>query len=194
MHNISFKSKIKPLSPNEFKEALKKFRTEQFVNYPWTVNESVFSEQACTTGIIDCTSCIITDKKNVLLLHLCPNNSANSNFSKIAEFIDNTLKNFSSKINAILVGSKSESFMLGDSRSTDLFNNLAKFLEERSIPSSKFQGGKHLSNIAFDCKKDEMLLSVEDFEYGNIIDLTKENLLNNKVFEIVELRTLDEIV
>ena len=55
MNNISFKSRIRPVGNWEFQGLTSGFAKKQYVNYPWTVKESVLSEKAITKNVYDCT-------------------------------------------------------------------------------------------------------------------------------------------
>ena len=64
-----------------------KIGAKNYVDYPWTIKESVFSNNAYTKNIADCTVCGITDGLKVLLIHLCPTNKENFNFNKVIDLI-----------------------------------------------------------------------------------------------------------
>jgi hypothetical protein len=98
MSNISFQSRIKPVSKSEFRQLTSAYGKKSFVDYPWTVKESVLGKQAFTKGVFDCTVCGITDGLKVLMLHICPTREENSNFSKIIDFIKKKIEHVSSTL------------------------------------------------------------------------------------------------
>ena len=92
MDNIAFKSTIKPVNVREFCTIANRIGEKGFVNYPWTINQSVIGKDAFTTGVIDCTVCGITDGEKVLLTHICPTVKGNMDFKKIENFIKSLIK------------------------------------------------------------------------------------------------------
>ena len=72
MNNLSFKSRIRPVSLEEFYPITNSIGRKGNVGYPWTLKESVLNDRAFTKGVIDCTVCGITDGDKVLMLHICP--------------------------------------------------------------------------------------------------------------------------
>ena len=80
MNDISFTSRIRHCTKNEFNMVANRIGVKNYVGYPWTIKESVCSDSAYTRSIADCIVCGITDGLKVLLIHLCPTNAENFDF------------------------------------------------------------------------------------------------------------------
>ena len=105
MDNVSFQSRIKLTSMNAFDKEVR-YGKRNYVNYPWTVKQSVISDKAATTDIYDCTAAGFTDGLKVMLLHICPSMAENSNFKKIEKFITSKLDIDSPYLQGFILGSK----------------------------------------------------------------------------------------
>lgn len=161
MDGISFQSIIRPVNREHFYKNISKHKIQQSVEYPWTVKESVLSNNANTTGVFDCTVLGLTDGIKVLLMHICPTRKENYYFSKIADYIKENIDLKSSKLHGFLLGSKAN---LRDCSSELLFNNFEKFLKENNIKYSKLKGGPCTTNVAYSAEKDEWIISNEATE------------------------------
>ena len=83
MDNITFTSRIRPVTRAEFSRVILSYGDKNFVGYPWTLKESVLSNKAYTKDIADCSVCGITDGLKVLLIHLCPTEKINFQFNTL---------------------------------------------------------------------------------------------------------------
>lgn len=155
MNNISFKSRIRPVGFCEFIKQTKGFEQKHYVNYPWTVKESVIANKSITRDVYDCTVCGITDGLKVLMMHICPTMRKNDNFSEIVEFIKNNINLNDQNLQGFLFGSVSHS---ADGKSRALFTNFENFLKEHSISYSKIRGSRDVSDVAYSSEKDEWLI------------------------------------
>lgn len=192
MDNISFKSNIRLATPEEFKRITGCIGKKYSVNYPWTIKQSLLSESAYTTDILDCTVCGITDGQKVLLNHICPTISDNNNFQRIADFIKNKINIKNEYLQGFILGSKQNS--KSSPNSTALFDNFVNLMNELKIPFSKFKGGDYVNNVAYSSTRDEWLISNQ-----LINEDAKKNYKNNpiemfkKIFDEISISKLDDI-
>lgn len=175
MDSISFQSTIRPISKPQFNKIVMSYGTNKYVDYPWTIKESVFSDRAYTKHVFDCTVCGITDGAKVLLMHLCPTNKENRSFQRISSYIKKHFDIKNPQLQGFLLGSKPNLF---DEKSEQVFNIFEKFFEEHKIPYSKLKGGSHINDVAYSLDTDEWLVS-HDFA-GN--DGVKKVLQTPKKF------------
>ena len=139
----------------EFVSQTRTFEPRHYVNYPWTVKESIVSNKAVTKNVFDCTVCGITDGLKVLMLHICPTIKENIDFSKIVGFIKKNIDLKDLNLQGFLFGSVTSS---QNNRSREVFENFENFMKEHSIPYSKIRGSKDISDVAYSSEKDEWLI------------------------------------
>ena len=192
MDNLSFTSNIKFLTPNLFNQYVRGFSRGEFVGYPWTVRQSVISDKAYTTDIIDCSVCGLTNGKDVFMLHICPTREENFDFSKIETFIKDKIDLTSKNIQGFLLGAKNYGYMMSE-KSWNLFDNFENLLQRYNIPYSKFKGGPDPHQVAYSCKSDEWVIANMDdclrtckTPEGEKVDVAKE-------FEEFAISPLDEL-
>ena len=106
---ISFTSRINFISAKAFKAMLdKNYSPKIFVNEPWTLKESLFSDTFLgTSGINTCSSATIALDNEGFMMHLSSSNS----LKNVKSFIEGGLKNLidsARKKSVLLIGSKSE--------------------------------------------------------------------------------------
>lgn len=191
MDKVSFTSKIRLVSLNEYYKTVSGIGKSKSVNYPWTVKQSVLSDDAYTTGVVDCTACGITDGLKVLLNHICPTNSQNFNFSKIKEYISQKIDLKNPDLQGFILGAK-----LNNNEtpfSGELFNMFENFMESHEIPYSKFKGGLFENHCAYLSSKDEWLI-------GNCLvreqlkDVFKNPMtILKRMFDEVKISPTDEV-
>lgn len=186
-NKISFKSQIRLATPDEFRKIAGRIGCEKFVDYPWTIKQSVFSDSAYTKNVFDCTVCGITDGKNVLLTHICPTVIHNSNFSIIKDYIKSKINLKNPDLQGFLLGSVNDT---KNPLSRTIFMNFANFLENCKIPYSKFKGSRIENNIAYCASKDEWVISNPKITLETQKDT--KGLLNN-IFEEIEICDLDTL-
>ena len=185
MYNVSFKSTIRPTSVDDYNKTVP--RDEKFyVAPPWTFNESVCDTKAYTKNVLDCVVCGITDGVKVLLLHICPTNDNNQDFSKIIKFIKDKIDLNNPDLQAILVGSQPP--RNGDNRSNILWDNFANFLNKYKIPFSQFKGGEGEKHVAYSSVKDEWVIASTKYDGS----LTSQNALN-QMFDDVFISSADDL-
>ena len=190
MNNISFQSRIKPLTQAEFDKALRAFSPEGSSVYPWTTRQTVYTNRVYTRGICSCTACLIKDDDKALLLHLNPDMEENNNFEKIFDFIKQKINVQKSNLEAFLTGSNN------NSGSYELYQKFKEFLNKYKIPVTELQHAQDSVAIAYRTDKDEILVSVGsrlDYveQYKNAGFTDREVL--NKCFRKVSVSECDEI-
>lgn len=192
MDNVSFQSRIRPVGHWEFQKLTSGLDKSQFVNYPWTVNESVISNKACTKGVFDCTVCGITDGLKVLMLHICPTKKENENFGNIINFIKTHIDLKNSNLQGFLFGSRRNT---SDNRSEKIFENFETFMKENSIPYSKIKGSSTFSDVAYSSETDEWLIQLEKNGHSPTMGCFENNTDYMRYnFDEVKICDLDEIV
>lgn len=190
MDNISFTSLIRPVGKKEFSQLTSAIDRKNFVSYPWTVKESVKAAKAYTTGVCDCTVLGITDGKDVLMMHLCPTQSANKNTFELKRFIEQKMNIKNPDLQAILIGSKETK------PSEQLYDTLKDIMINYKIPLSEL---KIISNgcqidTAYSSQKDEWIVTcskIDKFLRSGIKDSFE--ILKN-TFKHVNISDCDEIV
>lgn len=189
MENISFKSSIRPVTRKEFSQIVSNYGSKNFIDYPWTVKESVLSNKVYTKGVEDCSFLGLTDGLRVLGMHICPTIEENFDFSKIKHFIMKKIDLRTSGLQGILLGARRHS---EENRSFNLFDNFELFLKKHSIPYSKFKDGRDENDIAYDSKTDEWVVSSRLAEIPDIKNqITAKGFLEH-LFNDVEISELDE--
>lgn len=186
-NNISFQSRIKPVQASKYKEQTQKITEKFFVDFPWTINEAVKSKQAYTADVWDCSVLGITNKKEVLLLHLCPSVAENLDFNKIKNFIKKKVKLGSENLQAVLLGSQ-----LDFQNSKPLNDFLKNLMKDLGIPCSVLTNSTSPFNVAYSSNTDEWLISMPEINRDILAkDFSSEEILRRS-FKEVELSSLDE--
>lgn len=192
MDNISFTSRIRLATLNEFYSANSRLGARKSVKEPWTIKESVLADGAYTSGIIDCTVCGLTDGAKVLLTHICPTNPKNKSFNRIEEFIINKINIFDKNLQGFILGSKPNN--INSSNSTKLFDKFVEFMQKYDIPFSQFKGGLFENNVLYSSQKDEWIISNCAVTEGiKKIYNNNPGKLFNRFFDKVNISDLDEI-
>ena len=191
MNNISFKSRIRPVGNWEFQGLTSGFAKKQYVNYPWTVKESVLSEKAITKNVYDCTVCGITDGLKVLMLHICPTKKENEKFSNIINFIKTHIDLKKTNLQGFLFGSRKDT---PDNKSERIFKNFETFMKENNIPYSKIKGSSTFSDVAYSSETDEWLIKHEKMGSAEAIANCKKPInFFTTYFDDVKISDLDEV-
>jgi len=169
-------------------------RGNHSVNAPWTVKETVCAPWAYTTGVFDCSVLGVTDGNRVLLMHICPTNSANSNWGKIEKFIVTNIKKRLNPecLQGLMLGSKFNNKYSPDS--PKLFDFLAGVLNKLNIPYSKFKGGDYENNVLYDSLKDEWFIGNELLDIASKDEFKTPKNLANKIFDEVKISGNDELI
>ncbi len=190
MDNISFTSLIKPVKMSKFMFRTDKIPVNNFVSYPWTCKESRKAQSAFTTGVEDCTMCGITDGKDVFMMHICPTKSANADFSKIKQFIEDKVNLKNLNLNAVVIGGK---YYPDDKRSLKLFDNFVNFLKKQNIPTSYFRGGDVYErvDIAYTSSSDEWIVASRYLD--PFIDKLGPQEVLSRIFPRICIADCDEI-
>ena len=163
MDNITFTSRIRPVTRAEFSRVISSYGDKNFVGYPWTLKESVLSNKAYTKDIADCSVCGITDGLKVLLIHLCPTEKINFQFNKVVDFIKEKFDLNNPDLQAILIGGKPECTHGVDSYK--LFGMFENFLDNSKIPYSKLKGGMGTKDVAYSASTDEWIIHNDAFKF-----------------------------
>ena len=183
MNNISFQSRIRPITKNEFGRITSGYGVKNFVDYPWTLKESVFSDKAYTRDIADCTVCGITDGLKVLLIHLSPENKLNFEFNKVISLIKEKFDLNNPDLQAILVGGKPE--CTHGPQSYKLFGLFENFLTDAKINFSKLKGGMGAKDIAYSSATDEWVIAGDNMKPANPrIYTSPEDILKQNFAEV----------
>lgn len=184
MNNVSFQSRIRPVTRNEFGRITSGFGKKNFVDFPWTLKESVLSDKAYTRDVADCTVCGITDGLKVLLIHLSPVNKANQEFDKVVNFIKSKLDLANPDLQAILIGGKPS--CTHGSESYCLFEKFEKFLSDSKIVFSKLKGGMGTKDVAYSSTTDEWLIASDNMKPLNpMVYTSPEAVLKQNFSEVV---------
>ena len=192
INGITFQSKIRPVNREQFNKIISTYEKHHFVDYPWTVKESVLSNKAYTKGVFDCTVCGITDRTKVLLLHICPTMKANQDFSSIINFIKRTFDIKSPNMQGFLLGSKNLPYV--GEKSLKMFDNFEKFFEQHKIPFSKIKGGRYANDVAYSCHTDEWIISHEKLaNYSSRSSYKNPANFIDMHYDEIKINELDEI-
>ena len=187
MKNISFTSRIKPVTLNEFASTIAAIPSKNSVNYPWTLKESIKAKDVYTTNIFDCSSCLISDGEEAVLMHLNPNTEMNHVFSRVITFLRGKLDLKSENLQAVLLGSKN------NQKSLDIYNKFKTLLQQLNIPYTELKNGKTPTSVAYKSTSDEVFISNRTIDKMlKKGDNTQESLKSG--FEKISIADCDEIV
>ena len=106
MADVSFTSRIRPVSCKDFNNIVSVIPRNKFVSHPWLIEDSKMGQNVFTTNICDCTSCLISNGQEALLMHLSPMQESNHFFNNVLIYLRNHLDLKDENLQAILVGSK----------------------------------------------------------------------------------------
>lgn len=190
MDNITFQSKIRYVSRPEFNKIVSGYGKQNYIKYPWTIKESIFSDKLYTKGVEDCTFIGINDGLNVFGLHLCPTMEANFDFEKIKNFIKSKIDLNTSNLQGFILGGRRHSENNGSYR---LYEQLEGLLKKYNIIYSKFKGGRLPNDIAYNCKNDEWLISSDFARNEHIRENYDIRYVIDQEFEDIKLSPEDEI-
>lgn len=186
MDNISFTSTIKIVNSAEFNKLAQKCGKQNFVDYPWTIKETIKSSNIYTRNIADCSACIISNGQEAVMMHLSPENQTNHAFSLVLQTLRNLIDLKNPNLQAVLIGSKNTT------KSQDIFIKFQKLLEHLNIPYSTFKNSKTPINVGYNSASDEVLLSNIKIEQQLKKNLSKREILEN-TFEKFNINQYDEI-
>ena len=186
MNDISFTSRIVPLTTSQFGSKLTGMAKRVCADFPWTMQESAIGKDVYTTSIYDCTGCLITDGEKAILMHLDPENSINRSLYYLREYLRNFFCLNRPDLQALLIGSKNTK------NSQMIFNNFRTILEEAHIPTSVLKNSKTPVSVAYKALTDEIYVSNADISKGIIAKKSANEILKS-AFEKVEISELDEI-
>lgn len=185
MKEISFTSKLIPMKTTDFSRYTASFNRDNFVDYPWNISSSRIATDVFTNDVADCTSCLITNGKKALLMHLCPTSDDNHNIEKISKFISNNLS-FKDELQAVLLGSQPTK------ESLDIFDKFKNLLKRLNIPTTIFQTGKSRTHLAYRTCTDEVIISSNKIDAGINQRKNSKDILSD-AFEYVKIADCDEI-
>lgn len=190
MDNISFQSRIRLTSMNAFNKEIH-YGKKNYVNYPWTVKESVISDKAATTDIYDCTAAGFTDGSKVLMLHICPTEPRNNNLSKIEKFINEKIDPNNPYLQGFILGSKN--FNPNTPNSPKVFDFFLNIMNKLDIPFSYFRAGDYANNIAYSTLKDEWVIGSELLNAVDKSVFKTPQKAIEKIFEESKISNFDEL-
>ena len=191
MNKITFTSRIRPVTVQEFSRTTFSMNKNQFVDYPWTLKESVFSNKAYTKSVADCTVCGITDGLRVLLIHLCPTNKINFDFEKVKKYICEKFDINNPDLQAILIGGKPE-YSHGPN-SYKLFGLFEDFLNRSKIPYSKLKGGFGTKDVAYSSTSDEWIIANNRIKRPELGEIRSPIKALENIFNEVKISDVDEV-
>lgn len=186
MADISFTSYIKPVNSKTFSEVTSNIPKINFADFPWSLEQTVQGKDVFTRNICDCTSCLLTNGKEALLMHINPNDGANHNFSIFIPCLRDKINLADNNLQGILVGSKNTK------KSLNIYNKFKELLNKLDIPFSEIRNGKSPTNIAYKTDKDEIYISNAHIDRALKKRLSPEEALN-KSFEEIKIADFDEI-
>lgn len=190
MDNISFQSRIRLTSMDAFNKEVH-YGKKNYVNYPWTVKQSVMADKAATTEIYDCTAAGFTDGLKVLLLHICPTEPKNNNLNKIETFIKNKIDTSNPYLQGFILGSKN--FNPNTPNSPKVFDFFLNLMKKLDIPFSYFRAGDYANNVAYSTAKDEWIIGSELLNsVDKSVFKTPEKAIE-KIFEESNISNFDEL-
>jgi len=190
MNNISFKSSIKPVTRSEFYKITNTIGRKNFVDYPWTVKETIQARSAYTNNVFDCTVLGLTDGEKVTLLHLCPTKGENKDFNKIINFIEEKVDLKNSFLQALLLGSQEKSL---SKSSATLYNKLLALITKYNIPTTQLACAKEYTDVAYQSNTDEWIVTSYKISRGVEDKNPPEEILRD-VFKKVIISDTDEII
>lgn len=190
MDNIRFQSRIRLTSMNVFNKEIH-YGKKNYVNYPWTVKESVISDKAATTDIYDCTAAGFTDGSKVLMLHICPTEPRNNNLSKIEKFINEKIDPNNPYLQGFILGSKN--FNPNTPNSPKVFDFFLNIMNKLDIPFSYFRAGDYANNIAYSTLKDEWVIGSELLNAVDKSIFKTPQKAIEKIFEESKISNFDEL-
>ena len=184
MTDISFTSAITPVPLKLFNQKSSLLDKKSFVDFPWTIDESVKSMSAATKNVCDCSILGITDGTNVFLMHLSPENDLNHISYFIRQCIARNVDLKSDNLQGILIGSKPTK------KSQDLYNKLAAFLTEFRIPFSELKNAKDAVNVFYSSVTDGWLIASVSIDRFLKKGKSCEEIIKN-TFKEVRISDLD---
>ncbi len=183
---ISFTSQIVPVSTKTFHKLERDIGLQFESAFPWVISTSVKGPKVYTKGVIDCTSCLIADGKEGLLMHLTPAYENNHNFRLVLGYLRLCFNLFDKNLHAVILGSKNTK------KSLDIYNKFVQMLGDLGIPFSVLKNGKSPSHMAYNAITDEVFISNDTINNALKYNFNNQNVLNN-AFEKVSLCSKDTI-
>ena len=153
MSEISFTSSIRGVSSTEFNKLISKCGKQNFVDFPWTIEDTKIAPDVFTKNIADCSACVISNGQNAVMMHLSPENSNNHAFSIVLQKLRNLIDLKDPNLQAILIGSKNTK------KSQDIYTKFKELFEQLNIPYSTLKNSNKPANIAYSSTSDELLVS-----------------------------------
>ena len=187
MTDINFTSSIKPVNSKIFSDITSTIPQTNFANYPWSLEQTVQGKDVFTKNICDCTSCLLTNGKEAILMHINPNEGSNHNFSIVIPYLRDKINLADENLQGVLIGSKNTK------KSMDIYNKFTELLNKLNIPFSQIRNGKSPTNIAYKTDKDEVYISNAHIDRALKKNLNSKETLG-KSFEEINIANCDEII
>ena len=184
--NITFTSKITPVTLKDFNKISRSVGIDNLAGYPWVLGTSAKGTSVYTKDVLNCCVCLITNGEKALLMHLNPCRSQNHDFDSVLRYVKKHIDVGSKNLHAILLGSKNVP------KSLELFGKFKEMLFSLNIPFSVFKNGKMTTHAAYSAKTDEFFISSESIDYMLNRGLDNAKSIKN-AFEKVELNKIDYI-
>ncbi|MBR6301553.1 hypothetical protein IKR55_02320 [bacterium] len=186
MTEVSFTSRIVPVSISQFGNITSVIGGASHVKFPWGIAQSLVRKDVYTRDIADCTACLITDGQKAVLMHLNPESSVNHCFLYVREFLRNNFGLNRPDLQALVVGSKNTE------KSLDIYNKFKSLMKEANIPTSFLKNSKNPVSVAYRSQTDEIYVSSIDITKGLIDKKSHPDIINSS-FEKAEISPFDEI-
>lgn len=186
MENLTFTSKLKPESMHNYQKIISKIGSQNSVDFPWSINQTIKARDVYTTNVIDCSACLITNGQEAVLMHLTPDIEQNHAFSLVLERLRSLFDLKNPHLQAVLIGSKN------NKKSNDIYSKFKELLHTLGIPFSELKNGKTPTSIAYSSLKDEVVISNNTIDKMLKKGYSPESTLN-LAFEKIRIADCDEI-
>lgn len=186
MSDISFTSRIRAVTLTDFSKITQSIGSANHADYPWTISKSVSNPNVYTKGICDCTSCLLTNGKNAVMMHLVPDLPNNHCVQFIREYLRGVIDLADKNLQAVVLGSKN------NKKSLDIFHKFLLLMEDIGVSPSVFKNGKAPTNIAYKTNNDEIYIS--SLKIDNMLRRGRsEKEALDSAFEKIVVAPYDEI-
>lgn len=190
--NLSFARGIKITSPVKFNEYAEKIGKNFSVNSPWTEREILRAESAYTTRIYDCTAGGITDGKDVVMFHICPDYVDPKDFGRIEKVLLKKLDINNPDLKGFLIGSCD---FFGKSR--ELFKHFEDFMKANKIKYSALKNHfkcEGYSNLLYDSNEKQWVVSHAGIEERVLESVKNPDEIVRKLYKNIFIEDSDNLI
>lgn len=186
MQEISFTSAIRPIPVSEFNKLASAMGEKFHAAYPWNFESGKVGADVFTKNVVDCTSCVISDGKRAIMMHLTPDDELNHSRYFLREYLRNNFGLNNPNMSAIVLGSKKTV------PSLNIFKNFVELLKDAQVPFSILKTAKTPFHVAYKSNTDTVYISSFGMEDGLLKGKSSNEVLKS-LFEKVEISKFDEI-